>query len=268
MNRKTAVFLLINFAITWGAWIAVIVIGKPIEAGQPSYILYGLGGLLGPVAAALFVKWKLGENGEIWEFLKQMVKVKAHIGWYIFAFLIPLALTFIPVLVNWGLTGEWNFHIKQPLVFILLALPMFILGGGLEEVGWRGVMLPELCKKHSVLVSDLIIYPIWAIWHLPLWLIEGTPQFGSSFAGSFFSLLGLTLVLAVLYIKTKSLFLCILFHAFINSLGMNVEGTAAFSESAEIFILALKVAFCAAVFAFFMRKGNTAMKRIPASQLN
>lgn len=54
--------------------------------------------------------------------------------------------------------------------------PLFITGvlmtglfrGGLEELGWRGFMLPELQRKLSPLTASLLIAVAWSLWHLPL----------------------------------------------------------------------------------------------------
>lgn len=54
--------------------------------------------------------------------------------------------------------------------------PLFITGvlmtgffrGGLEELGWRGFMLPELQKLLSPLTASLLIAMAWSLWHLPL----------------------------------------------------------------------------------------------------
>lgn len=40
--------------------------------------------------------------------------------------------------------------------------------GGLEELGWRGFMLPELQKRWSPLTASLLIAVAWSLWHLPL----------------------------------------------------------------------------------------------------
>lgn len=256
MNKKAFYFLLINFVITWGAWFTVIGLNHdaPLQPGQLSYTLYGLGGLLGPVAAAVLVKWKLGGNGELKSLLKQTIHARVNLGWYLLIVMVPFVLTITPSLVHWAISGYFQMNFKQPLILIFSTLPLSIIGGGLEEVGWRGLLLPELCKKYSVLVSDLIIFPIWAIWHLPLWFMRGTPQYDTSFMTAFLSLLGITLVLAVIYVKTNSIFLCVLFHSFINSFGMNIEGPASVGSVEGISNYGFKIIICFLIFWLFMRQ--------------
>ena len=92
-----------------------------------------------------------------------------------------------------------------------------IIGGGIEEIGWRGCLQPELQKKLPITISALIIGVIWAIWHLPLFFIIGTNQNSDNFLWFFISAIALSFLLTQIYSITKSIFLCIIFHAFINT---------------------------------------------------
>ena len=65
---------------------------------------------------------------------------------------------------------------QKPLYMAVLSFPMMIIGGGVEEIGWRGFLQPALQKKFSIFISTMIVSIIWAVWHLPLWFIPGTNQ--------------------------------------------------------------------------------------------
>jgi uncharacterized protein len=39
-----------------------------------------------------------------------------------------------------------------------------------EEIGWRGFLVPELVKRHSLPATAIISGFIWAIWHYPVLL--------------------------------------------------------------------------------------------------
>ena len=45
-----------------------------------------------------------------------------------------------------------------------------ILYGVCEEVGWRGFALPRLQRRWNALVSTLILFGIWAAFHIPFFL--------------------------------------------------------------------------------------------------
>ncbi|MGE7091852.1 CPBP family intramembrane glutamic endopeptidase [Lysinibacillus sp. NPDC048646] len=106
----------------------------------------------------------------------------------------------------------------NPLYLALIELPIMIIGGGLEEIGWRGFLQPTLQKRWSSFTSTIIVGVIWAIWHLPLWFVVGSNQMNMNFLWLPLSALALSFLLTVIYLSTKSIFLCIIFHAFINSL--------------------------------------------------
>lgn len=99
----------------------------------------------------------------------------------------------------------------------LLELPIMIIGGGVEEIGWRGFLQPTLQKRWSPFTSTMIVGVIWAVWHLPLWFVMGSNQMNMNFL--WFSLITLVLsfLLTIIYQSTKSIFLCIIFHALTNS---------------------------------------------------
>jgi CAAX protease family protein len=50
-----------------------------------------------------------------------------------------------------------------------------------EELGWRGFALPRLLKDRSALSAGVILGVIWGVWHLPAFIIGGTPQNNMSF---------------------------------------------------------------------------------------
>jgi membrane protease YdiL (CAAX protease family) len=49
--------------------------------------------------------------------------------------------------------------------------PALLVGGPLgEEPGWRGFAFPRLQRQYGPLVGTLILGPVWAFWHVPIWL--------------------------------------------------------------------------------------------------
>jgi len=72
--------------------------------------------------------------------------------------------------VDWS--GLPPLYTVVPLFIILT-----ILAGIGEEFGWRGFLLPRLQTRYNALVSSLIVGVAWAIWHIPMFFIEGTSQY-------------------------------------------------------------------------------------------
>lgn len=98
----------------------------------------------------------------------------------------------------------------------------FLFGGGLEEGGWRGYLLPCLCQKYPLLPSALLTGAVWVLWHLPYFFLPGSLQNEENFLA--YALTGILtgFILAAIYVLTKSVFLCMLFHSWQNAIVMTV----------------------------------------------
>lgn len=212
MNQDIKKYLLSTFVFSWAFWGIIIV------ANQFNYLKFGtplamgffiLGGLM-PTICGIWVKKKYSSKDDFNAFIKNIINPKHHISWYIIVIGLAFLYTFLPTLYGGARMG-------QPFYMAFLGLPIMIIGGGLEEIGWRGFLQPALQKKFSFLISTLLLGIFWAIWHLPLWFIPGSNQASWSFLNYFLTVIALSFLLAMVYSKTKSIFLCIIFHAFINS---------------------------------------------------
>jgi len=98
-------------------------------------------------------------------------------------------------------------------------LAVLLIGGPLgEEAGWRGYAQPALQAHWGVLPSGLAVGALWGLWHLPLFLIPGTPQSTIPFALYLAQAVPLGILLTWLYQGSGgSLLLVALFHASINT---------------------------------------------------
>lgn len=108
-------------------------------------------------------------------------------------------------------------------VFMITFVGQFMLGGGLEEGGWRGYLLPCLYKKYNILFASVLVSIVWVFWHLPYFFISGSMQAGESFLS--YALIGIItgFILTAIYLLTKSVLLCMLFHSWQNTIVMTVQ---------------------------------------------
>jgi len=61
-----------------------------------------------------------------------------------------------------------------PVKFVVLYFAMIVFDGPLgEEIGWRGVLLPQLLRTMSPIAASLMVGVVWYAWHVPMYLTEG-----------------------------------------------------------------------------------------------
>jgi hypothetical protein len=93
----------------------------------------------------------------------------------------------------------------------------------LEELGWRGYALDRLQLEWSALSASVILGVVWALWHLPLFFIEGSYQHDSvGFATTGFwlfmaGIVALSAVFTWIYNNTeRSITGIIVLHGWVN----------------------------------------------------
>jgi membrane protease YdiL (CAAX protease family) len=104
---------------------------------------------------------------------------RVGLWWWAFALLYGIFLS-VGALYLFDLFGgppvDWS-----GLPPLYTVVPLFIIltvfAGIGEEYGWRGFLLPRLQTRYNALVSSLIVGVAWAIWHIPMFFIEGTSQY-------------------------------------------------------------------------------------------
>jgi membrane protease YdiL (CAAX protease family) len=90
-----------------------------------------------------------------------------------------------------------------------------------EEIGWRGLLVPELAKRVGFTRTALISGMIWAVWHYPL-LLHGALRSSEPpawYAVGYFTLLivAMSFPMAWLRLRSESLWTAVLFHAVHNA---------------------------------------------------
>jgi uncharacterized protein len=206
-------FILYTFAFAWGAELLIIAMYrfKLLSGGLGQFLHYALiiiGPGLSPAYAA-FIIWRKYEATTLKVFCKRIFYTgDMHIT-AIFA-LVFACIQFVACVTQESYRGN------QWYLFILY-MPLMILGGGLEEIGWRGVLQPQLEKRFSFLVAAVVEGILWSIWHLPLWLVPNTSQSTYDFVAFMLYCITLGSTLAAVYWLTKSIWACILIHAWGNT---------------------------------------------------
>lgn len=113
-----------------------------------------------------------------------------------------------------------------------------------EELGWRGFALPRLLKRRSALSAGVILGIIWGVWHLPAFIIAGTPQNNMSFPIFMISIVALSVLMTWAFKGTRgSVLAAALIHwAFNTCSDMTRMPLALFSAGVLVIAAAVVVA--------------------------
>ncbi|WP_305453148.1 CPBP family intramembrane glutamic endopeptidase [Bacillus mycoides] len=212
MGNEIKRYVIRTFIFTWVLWgllISLIKLNITTFGTPLAMILFVFGGIM-PAIVAISLKKKYGSKEEFRVFIKNIVNPRHHFVWYVLIVVLAFISCYLPTIFG-GAT------MQKPLYVALLSFPTMIVGGGLEEIGWRGFLQPALQKKNSAFFSTVIVSVIWAIWHWPLWFIPGTNQTQRDFIAFTITTIAVSFLLTTIFNATKSIFMCLIFHALLNS---------------------------------------------------
>jgi CAAX protease family protein len=206
-RRPLLAFFALTFGLTWGLGVCfalfpaqlTAMFGK-VSVTNPLFIL----AVYAPGISAIVVTGFIDGADGIGRLLSRFLRWRIGIQWYLAILIgIPM-LSVIAMLLSAALAGTslsidhwYQLFLLGPngrntaaaagsgglwsAVLVLLG-SFFADPGPLgEELGWRGFALPRLFEGRSALSAGVILGIIWGVWHLPAFLIGGTPQNGMSF---------------------------------------------------------------------------------------
>lgn len=99
---------------------------------------------------------------------------------------------------------------------LLLLIPSSLITAAGEEIGWRGFLLPKMTETWNLKIAIFFSGLIWAVWHYPL-IIAGLYQAGTPLWYQLpvftIEIFAITAILAVLRLRSKSVWPAIILHA-------------------------------------------------------
>jgi membrane protease YdiL (CAAX protease family) len=123
-----------------------------------------------------------------------------------------------------ALSRKFGWSITNPLAFVplyFLAMATIQIVSSLahalgEEIGWRGLLTPQLVGKFGFTWGTIITGVIWAAWHMPLLLFadyHGATPWWFSLPCFCIMVVGLSFMLTWVRLKSNSVWPCAIFHA-------------------------------------------------------
>jgi uncharacterized protein len=227
-------FFFMAYAFSWIVW-APWVLGEdgagllPINISQTaSGYLNATAILAGPTLSAFIMTATTEGREGVRRLLGRYVLWRVGLRWYVFALLgVPLimlvgTMVYSMELPNLAALGGPSYLLSYLVSFALVT----VLGGPLlEEGGWRGFALPRMERLHGPLLASLILGVLWALWHLPEFLVSSwTASMGGGGILSIilFTLGAITFTIVITWVFNNtraSLLLAILVHASIDTFG-------------------------------------------------
>jgi uncharacterized protein len=186
-------FVAIAYAISWTLWAIAHAGGGDVPF---------LAGVFGPAIAAAIVIRRTG--GSLRDWGASLLRWRAPVRWWAYALGLPIAL-FGAVSLSLQLAGhpvDWGLSVDRAPAFVSTWLFVLVLGGGLEEPGWRGFGLPHLLESHTPVRATLILGLAWGVWHIPVYGLLG-----------FVVPMVLAFFYTFLWARTRSVLLCVVLHA-------------------------------------------------------
>jgi uncharacterized protein len=223
--KTAAVFtvLALGFALVY--WIVVVLsragtlpfsmehegFGRASLAGNAVWLVFSN---FGPALAAVIALALCRGREALAELGRSLIRWRVPPWLYVFAWF-NLVLNAAIVLTGYA-TGTLHFDASAfaPLKFVLFFFVMAAIDGPLgEEIGWRGVLLPELMQRFSPLIAALVVGVVWYAWHVPLYAAEEKlPSLGDH-AMFLYSCIALSVIMTWFFLKSSaSTFLMIYVH--------------------------------------------------------
>lgn len=166
-------FFAITMGFTWLFWIPDA-LGKSGMLPDVIWTNLGFFGAWGPLVATVYLVGKEKGLAGIKSLMKKGTDYKFGKGWWAVILLLFPALISISYMISISTEGvvppsqATGMYWFLPLIFFSV---LFTSGPLQEEFGWRGYALPRLQAAYSPFVSSLILGFIWAVWHLPQFLV-------------------------------------------------------------------------------------------------
>jgi membrane protease YdiL (CAAX protease family) len=219
--REIIVFLVLTVILSTLAYIPIIQAGT-INGGQSK----ATGLLMLAPGLAAIITYLVFERS-----LRPIGWKPGKIQYLILGLVIPIIYCLIGYGIVW-LTGKGQYNGQFPpsfATFLVIMLFNGTLSALLEEIAWRGFLVPKLMEFTSFTNTALITGLVWAVWHYPLIIFSNvrlgnTPLIYSLVCFTIFAV-GVSFATAWLRMKSGSVWTAALLHGSHNVFMLHVFNT-------------------------------------------
>lgn len=210
-RRPLITFFGLAFALPWAVWGTALA----EQAGWTSWhIPAALAFWIGLPLASFGAAALTGGRAAVIDLLRRLVRGRVGVRWY------AVALLATPVLaaLTAGVVSASGSSLDAVLAGPLQLVGAFAFNAWMwlltEETAWRGFALPRLVARFGPFGANLLLGLIWALWHLPLFGIEGSFQSQLPFAAFLASTMATSMLIGWVFARSRgSVLIAALFHA-------------------------------------------------------
>jgi membrane protease YdiL (CAAX protease family) len=193
-------------------------------------------GVFAPALVALALTAQAEGRAGVTRLIARIGQWQVSARWYALALGYFAALKLAAALIHRIATGVWPPFGNTPVAIMLLGIAVSTWVQAGEEIGWRGYALPRLAQYVGLGGASLVVGLVWAVWHLPLFVLPDSGSSGQSFVAYLLQVMPMSVVFAFVYWKTGgSLLLVMVMHAAVN----NTTGIVPAAIGADIRPIAL-----------------------------
>jgi membrane protease YdiL (CAAX protease family) len=215
MNTKTLIpFFGLTFGLTWGIVALLLVFPDQITAifgeidlSNPLIMV----AVYSPGIVGVFLVWWYYRLKGLGSYFRRLTLWRMYLLWWLFLILGIPAVFFLGAAFKGTIGDPMSFSsLSQALPALLIA---FFTLGTMEEFGWRGVALPLMQRKLSPFWAGLLLGVVWAVWHIPAFLLSGMPQSAWSAGPYFLGIIALSVIVTPMFNSARgSILIAYLYH--------------------------------------------------------
>ena len=206
-------YLLLAFAISWvGCALAAgpkFIRGESLQAADGLLVFLAM--LLGPSLAGVAMTAFLDGRAGLRDLRSRMLKGRVGVAWYATLLVFPVLIVVVMAALRAFVSTDFV------LTFAILGIPIGLMAGFFEEIGWTGFALPRMLGTRSALLVAIVLGLTQTIWHLAADFLTASGSRGEywlpHFAMFIVSMTAMRVVVVWTYANTGSVLLGQLVHA-------------------------------------------------------
>jgi membrane protease YdiL (CAAX protease family) len=246
--HQVAAYVVLAYAFSWAWWVPMAVAGTTTQPGQawPTH----LPGRIGPALSAVVVTAVTTGADGLRDLGRRAWRWRVSWRWYAVVVATGALLVLAPIVA--AVTSETQpsgtDYVTYSGLGVLPAAATFVVvlvvNGFGEEVGWRGFLADRLLPGHGVLRTGLLVAPVWALWHLPMFFyVANLVELGPAGAvGWFVGLTAGSVLLTWLYQGSgRSIAIVALWHATFNMVTATAAGNGVPAAAASTLVMVAAV---------------------------